>query len=197
MPRNAGSPLARASERLTGESGATSTTRRPEAWASAAKTGPARQVLIGHRPPILVRMATIPHCGQARNRGALAQGRIPFVREAIVKVRRPVGRRQTSKEVQDLIFRMLVENSTWGAPRIHGELLMLGFDGSERTISRWMKRAPRDPEPAKRLLTFLRNHRETIAAMESLNHAESFASVSARVSVPRAISSNEAYSSGR
>jgi len=65
-----------------------------------------------------------------------------------------------------LIFRMVVENPTWGAPRIHGELLMLGFDVSERTISRWMKRAPRDPEPAKRWLTFLRNHREAIAAMD-------------------------------
>jgi putative transposase len=43
---------------------------------------------------------------------------------------------------------------------------MLGFDVSERTISRWMKRAPRDPEPAKRWLTFLRNHREAIAAMD-------------------------------
>jgi putative transposase len=53
-----------------------------------------------------------------------------------------------------------------GAPGIHGELLMLGFDVSERTISRWMKRAPRDPEPAKRWLTFLRNHREAIAAMD-------------------------------
>src|SRR6266852_2056707 len=47
-----------------------------------------------------------------------------------------------------------------------GELLMLSFDVSERTISRWMKRAPRDPEPAKRWLTFLRNHREAIAAMD-------------------------------
>src|SRR5258708_1952206 len=84
----------------------------------------------------------------------------------ISKVRRPAGRRQTSKEVQELIFRMVVENPTWGAPRIHGELLMLGFDVSERTISRWMKRAPRDPEPAKRWLTFLRNHREAIAAMD-------------------------------
>jgi putative transposase len=80
--------------------------------------------------------------------------------------RRPVGRRQTSKEVQELIFRMVVENPTWGAPRIHGELLMLSFDVSERTISRWMKQAPRDPEPAKRWLTFLRNHREAIAAMD-------------------------------
>ena len=61
---------------------------------------------------------------------------------------------------------MVAENPTWGAPRIHGELLMLGFDISERTISRWMKRAPRDPEPAKRWLAFLRNHREAIAAMD-------------------------------
>src|SRR6266853_3163903 len=80
----------------------------------------------------------------------------------ISKVRKPIGRRQTSKEVRQLIFRMVVENPTWGAPRIHGELLMLGFDVSERTVSRWMKRAPRDPEPAKRWLTFLRNHREAI-----------------------------------
>jgi len=84
----------------------------------------------------------------------------------ISKVRRPIGRRQTSNEVRELIFRMVVENPTWGAPRIHGELLMLGFDVSERTISRWMKRAPRDPELAKRWLTFLRNHRGAIAAMD-------------------------------
>src|ERR1700732_3061213 len=38
------------------------------------------------------------------------------------------------------------------------------MDVSERTISGWMKRAPRDPEPARRWLTFLRNHREAIAA---------------------------------
>jgi putative transposase len=43
---------------------------------------------------------------------------------------------------------------------------MLGFEVSERTISRWMRRAPRDPELAKRWLAFLRNHREAIAAMD-------------------------------
>jgi putative transposase len=84
----------------------------------------------------------------------------------ISKVKKPIGRRQTPQEVRQLIFRMVRENPTWGAPRIHGELLMLGFDISERTISRWMKRAPRDPEPAKRWLNFLRNHREAIAAMD-------------------------------
>src|SRR5229473_106050 len=84
----------------------------------------------------------------------------------ISRVRTQVGRRQTPKEVRELIFRMVVENPVWGAPRIHGELLMLGYDVSERTISRWMKRAPRDPDPAKRWLAFLRNHREVIAAMD-------------------------------
>ena len=85
VPRNAGSPLARASEPLTRESGAASTTRRLETSASVAKTRPARQAPLGRRPPILVRMATIPHCGQARNGGALALGRIPFVLEADLK----------------------------------------------------------------------------------------------------------------
>jgi putative transposase len=67
---------------------------------------------------------------------------------------------------RDLIFRMVVENPTWGAPRIHGELLMLGFDVSERSVSRWTKRAPRDPELARRWRAFLRNHREAITAMD-------------------------------
>jgi putative transposase len=53
-----------------------------------------------------------------------------------------------------------------GSARVHGELLMLGFDVCERTISRWMRKAPRDPEPAERWLAFLRNHREAIAAMD-------------------------------
>src|ERR1700691_2346156 len=84
----------------------------------------------------------------------------------ISRMRQPVGRKRLPKEVRDLIFRMVGENPTWGAPRIHGELLMLGFDVSKRTISRWMCRTPRDPEPAKRWLAFLRNHREAIAAMD-------------------------------
>lgn len=84
----------------------------------------------------------------------------------ISRARRVVGRKRISKEVRDLIFRMVAENPTWGAPRIHGELLMLGFDVSERTISRWMRRAPRDPEPARRWRSFLANHREAIVAMD-------------------------------
>jgi putative transposase len=84
----------------------------------------------------------------------------------ISRVRKPLGRKRLPKEARDLILRMVAENRTWGAPRIHGELLVLGFDVSERTISRWMRKAPRDPEPGRRWLAFLRNHREAIAAMD-------------------------------
>jgi hypothetical protein len=46
------------------------------------------------------------------------------------------------------------------------ELLKLGFEVSERTVSRWIKRATNNPDPARRWLVFLRNHREAIAAMD-------------------------------
>jgi putative transposase len=71
-----------------------------------------------------------------------------------------------SKEVRTLIFRMAAENPTWGAPRIHGELPKPGFKVSETTVSRWVRKVPRNPDIAKRWLTFLRNHREVIAAMD-------------------------------
>jgi len=76
-------------------------------------------------------MATIPHIvvtPETVVRWHRAGFRLYW--KLISKVRRPVGRRQTSKEIQELIFRMVVENSTWGVPRIHGELLMLGLDVS-------------------------------------------------------------------
>jgi hypothetical protein len=65
------------------------------------------------------------------------------------------GRRCVGKELRELIFRMVAENPTLGAPRIHGELRMLGFDISERTVSRWMRKVPRSPELAKRWGGFL------------------------------------------
>ena len=61
---------------------------------------------------------------------------------------------------------MVAQNPTWGVPRIHGELKMLAFDISERTVLPWMRKAPRDPNPAKRWKAFLNNHREVIAAMD-------------------------------
>jgi transposase InsO family protein len=82
------------------------------------------------------------------------------------KTRRVGGRKPVGREVRELIFHMAAENPTWGAPRIHGELLKLGFKISEPTVSRWLRRMPRQPDLGKRWLAFLRNHREAIAAMD-------------------------------
>jgi hypothetical protein len=46
------------------------------------------------------------------------------------------GRKCIGAELRELIFHMVAENPTWGAPRIHSELTMLGFDVSERTVLR-------------------------------------------------------------
>lgn len=52
------------------------------------------------------------------------------------------GRKPTPRALRELIFRVVAENPTWGAPRIHGELKMLGYEISERTVVRWMRKAP-------------------------------------------------------
>jgi hypothetical protein len=75
-----------------------------------------------------------------------------------------VGRNCLSRELRELIFRMVAESPTW--VRIDGELQMLGVEISERTVLRWMQKAPRNPEPKKRWAAFLRNHREAVAAMD-------------------------------
>src|SRR6266852_8623840 len=58
------------------------------------------------------------------------------------RIRRP-GRPKVSEEIRHLIRRMKAENPTWGAPRIHGELLQLGFHISEPTVSRYLQRLRR------------------------------------------------------
>ena len=78
------------------------------------------------------------------------------------------GRKKVSEEIRRLIRRMRTENPTWGAPRIHGELLLLGLAISEPTVSRYLQRLKRSPEKskAKQWLAFLNNHREVIAALD-------------------------------
>ena len=77
-----------------------------------------------------------------------------------------LGRPKIDAEVRALIRRMVNENPSWGAPRIHGELLKLGFDVSERTVSRFLRRLSSPDQARKLWSTFLRNHREAIAAMD-------------------------------
>src|SRR5262245_25717263 len=72
------------------------------------------------------------------------------------------GRPRIGRELRELIQRMSKENPLWGAPRIHGELLKLGYELAESTISRYMIR--RHGPPSQTWRTFLRNHADAIAA---------------------------------
>ena len=77
-----------------------------------------------------------------------------------------VGRPLTAHDVRTAIHTMASENPTWGAPRIHGELLKLGLEISERTVSRYLSRSHPNGGAAQRWRTFLNNHREAIAGMD-------------------------------
>jgi transposase InsO family protein len=74
------------------------------------------------------------------------------------------GRPPLESELRGLIRQMSTENQLWGAPRIHGELLKLGFSVAQSTVARYMvkRRGP----PSQGWKTFLRNHAPDIAAMD-------------------------------
>ena len=74
------------------------------------------------------------------------------------------GRPQIETDLRALIRRMSIENPLWGAPRIHGELLKLGFAVAQSTVAKYMVKRRRPPSQGWR--TFLRNHAPDIAAMD-------------------------------
>ena len=82
------------------------------------------------------------------------------------KSRNPGGRPKIDREIRDLVHRMCEENPLWGAPRIHGELLKLGFDVAQSTVSKYMLR--RRGPPSQGWNTFLRNHADGIASVDFL-----------------------------
>ena len=78
---------------------------------------------------------------------------------------RPIaGRPPVSVEIKALVKRMAAANPLWGAPRIHGELLRLGIDVSERTVSRLMPK--RRPRPSQTWRTFLANHVRDLVSLD-------------------------------
>ena len=80
------------------------------------------------------------------------------------KSRRRGGRPPVEAELRALIRRMSIENPLWGAPRIHGELLKLGFEVAQSNVAKYMvkRRVP----PSQGWHTFLRNHAPDIAATD-------------------------------
>src|SRR5213596_1454402 len=74
------------------------------------------------------------------------------------------GRPQIDADLRALIRRMSVDNPLWGAPRIHGELLKLGFEVAQSSVAKYMVK--RCGPPSQGWRAFLRNHAPDIAAMD-------------------------------
>src|SRR6266404_7629390 len=81
-----------------------------------------------------------------------------------ISQRKSGGRPQASSEVRALIKRMATANPYWGAPRIHGELLKLGIEISERTVSRLMPKYRKPPSQSWR--AFLNNHLKDLVSID-------------------------------
>jgi hypothetical protein len=79
------------------------------------------------------------------------------------KSRKRAGRPKIDRELRELIRRMSKENPNWGASRIHGELLMLGFEVAQSTVSKYMVQGG---SPSQGWKTFFRNHAQAIAAID-------------------------------
>src|SRR5207248_5152861 len=71
---------------------------------------------------------------------------------------------QVHPKIKTLIIRMATANPLWGAPRIHGELLKLGINVAERTVSRLMPK--RRPRPSQTWRTFLTNHVRDLVSLD-------------------------------
>ena len=114
----------------------------------------------------------VPHCGIAYDDPVDLQtdavdtdmrfGSVPH--SLYLRLWRRGGRPRIDGELRALIRRMSRENPTWGAPRIHGELLMLCIEVSESTVGRYMIRIGRPRSQGWK--TFLRNHSAGIGSLD-------------------------------
>ena len=114
------------------------------------------------------RLATSLALRPGRHRRALAARTVPEILGPAVQAAAPASRSpRTAAELRRLIEQMAAANPLWRAPRIHGELKMLGIAISERTVSRILRRFRRPPNQTWR--TFLQNH---VGQMVSIGRVE-------------------------
>ena len=76
------------------------------------------------------------------------------------------GRPGVDREIRQLIQKISLANPLWGAPRIHGELLKLGIDFSEATVSKYLVR--RRGPPSQNWRAFLQNHSKELISLDFL-----------------------------
>ncbi len=77
------------------------------------------------------------------------------------------GRPSIDPDIKKLVIKMGIANPLWGAPKIHGELLKLGIEVSERTVSSLLGQRPRKP-PSQTWRTFINNHMKNMVAVDFL-----------------------------
>ena len=108
------------------------------------------------------RLAIGPRHREGRNRHRLASAWV----SAVLELEEPPSPRPAllSREVIDLICKMSLANPRWGAPRIHGELLNLGFELSEATVAKYLVRRRKPPSQTWR--TFLANHAKELVSSD-------------------------------
>ncbi|MGD0421755.1 MAG: integrase core domain-containing protein [Xanthobacteraceae bacterium] len=101
-----------------------------------------------------------PHDHPSRDTCALASCRV----SQLLALEIASAGTQIETDLRALIRQMSMENPLWGAPRIHGELLKLGFEVAQSSVAKYMvkRRGP----PSQGWRTFLRNHTPDIAAMD-------------------------------
>jgi|GEM_PF-5089087 len=114
-----------------------------------------RSVLLDRSQSILVGVEEFPAVAETRNRRGVASSCVSHLLATEIRSRRGRKKADLGRAPADNIPHGPGESHVGSS--IHGELLMLGFDVSERSISRWMGRCPK-PDPTRGWLTFLRNH---------------------------------------
>src|SRR5262245_43767877 len=113
---------------------------------------------------IVAKNAAFEFAGYGQPETILRWHRVGFTGFWRWKSRNRTGRPKIDRDLRDLIQRMSKENPLWGASRIHGELLMLGFEVAQSTVSKYMVRGRMPPSQSWK--TFLRNHAQAIAAID-------------------------------
>src|SRR5437764_9829969 len=105
----------------------------------------------------MARLAQAVALCSARHRCAVAARAVPEILGSAFQAAASSSRSPSHRcELRRLIAQMVVANPLWRAPRIHGELKMLGIAISERTVSRILRTLPRSPSQSWK--TFLNNH---------------------------------------
>jgi putative transposase len=117
---------------------------------------------MGLAVPHLERLALSAGRRRARDgRGLASQGLLSFLE--LEGAHGQPGRPVISREVRGLIRKMCRENPSWGAPRIHGELLKLGIDIGESSVSQYMMPCRKPPSQTWR--TFLENYAKQMVSI--------------------------------